>query len=139
MSRIQTFRETLKAYLFQLGASNLTQLNTSPWPTTGSSPVQSAANLVWPPVVTSNSKIGGDNAFAAKSGLNDGLKRDTSASTTNSNFADFSNANNISSNANINAGKIAAASPFPDPFGAAPNSNYQQQSGKMTYIFPCSI
>lgn len=117
------------------GASNLTQLNTSPWPTTGSSPVQSAANLVWPPAVSSSSKIGGDSAFAANPGLIDDLKRGTSASATNSNFADFSNVNNLSSSATINASKIATASPFPDPFGAAPNSNYQQQSDNNNDLF----
>ena len=38
------------------GASNLTQLNTSPWPTTGTSPVQNAptASSAWPPASNSN-------------------------------------------------------------------------------------
>lgn len=35
------------------GASNLTQLNTSPWPTTGTSPVQSSA-MAWPPMASAN-------------------------------------------------------------------------------------
>ena len=30
------------------GASNLTQLNTSPWPTTGTSPVQNNSTPAWP-------------------------------------------------------------------------------------------
>ena len=107
----------------------MTQLNTSPWPTTGSSPVQSATHLVWPPSVRNNSKGNGD-IFSTQPGFSENQLSGTSTSQTNSNFADFGNVNTISS-ANLSTSKPTSG-PFPDPFGAAPNSNFQQQSGRNT-------
>jgi hypothetical protein len=114
------------------GSSNLTQLNTSPWPTTGSSPVQSATNLVWPPSINSNSKGSGD-IFSTQTELSENQLTRTSSSEANSNFAAFGNANTLSS-ANLNTSKTTSR-PFPDPFGAAPNSNFQQQSDNNNDLF----
>ena len=108
-----------------VGSSNLAQLNTSPWPTTGSSPVQSTSNLNWPPNVNSNLNVGGDS-FSTQ--LNAKSYSSSSSAQENTNFADFGNVNAIP-NTQTPASKPSFGS-FPDPFGAAPNSNLHQQSGK---------
>ena len=109
----------------KLGSSNLAQLNTSPWPTTGSSPVQSTSNLNWPPNVSSNLNAGGDS-FSTQ--LNAKPFSGSSSTQENTNFADFGNVSTIP-NSQPATTKPSFGS-FPDPFGAAPNSNLHQQSGK---------
>ena len=108
------------------GTSNLAQLNTSPWPTTGSSPVQSTSQA-WPPNLPSNLKSEDDNLSLQQKQIEnrfDGIP----SSNANSNFADFGNINTFS---NTHQPKSKSTlGPFPDPFGAAPNSNLHQQSGK---------
>ena len=100
----------------------MTQLNTSPWPTTGSSPVQSTDHFNWPPNAKSNGKES-DDFFQTQP-----IEREPEISTGTlkySNFADFGNVNTSS-----NEPSKAAFGTFPDPFGAAPNNNLSQQSGK---------
>ena len=80
------------------GATNLTQLNTSPWPTTGTSPVannSTSSASAWPPA--SNSAVT-SSAGSASSGADFA-------------FGNFANFNSSQSN---------------DPFGAAPASNIQR-------------
>lgn len=82
------------------GASNLTQLNTSPWPTTGTSPVQnvssaSAISAVWPTI--SNAPPQPATATAG-----------------------------ISSNSNAGFFGMNNLSQSNDPFGAAPATNLQK-------------
>ena len=90
------------------GASNLTQLNTSPWPTTGTSPVQnvssaSAISAAWPTI----SKTPPQSATA------------TAGISSNSN-AGFFGMNNLSQSN--------------DPFGAAPATNLQKNGKKFSNI-----
>ena len=118
--------------LSKLGSSNLAQLNTSPWPTTGSSPVQSTSNLNWPPNVNSNLNTGGDS-FSTQ--LSAKPFSGSSSTQENTNFADFGNVSTIP-NSQPSTTKPSFGS-FPDPFGAAPNSNFHQQSGKHKWFFSC--
>ena len=54
-----------------------------------------------------------------------------STSTENTNFADFGNVNTAPNTQQQQPSTIKSNfGSFPDPFGAAPNSNLQQQSGK---------
>ena len=117
-----------------LGSSNLAQLNTSPWPTTGSSPVQSTSNLNWPPNVNSNLNAGGNSFSTQPSAKQFG---GSSTSTENTNFADFGNVNTAPNTQQQQPSTIKSNfGSFPDPFGAAPNSNLQQQSGKKQSNLP---
>merc|ERR1712008_289182 len=55
------------------GASNLTQLNTSPWPTTGTSPVQNNSTSAWPNMGSNNASSGfGSSATAAATTVSGG-------------------------------------------------------------------
>ena len=103
----------------------MAQLNTSPWPTTGSSPVQGITHVAWPPTVKSNSKGSGD-IFSSQSEVNENRLTGVAPSQGNSNFADFGNVN--TSSTDISA--INNSAQFRDPFGGAPSSSFQQQSGK---------
>jgi hypothetical protein len=104
----------------------LAQLNTSPWPTTGSSPVQSTSQ-VWPPNLTSNLKSK-DDALSSQQKQAENRFDGIPSSNANSNFADFGNINTFS-NSHQPKSKSTLGT-FPDPFGEAPNSNLHQQSGK---------
>lgn len=87
------------------GASNLTQLNTSPWPTTGTSPVANASNTnssPWPP------------------SMNVGPTNTMGSSTSTASPAGFGFGSQATS------GFDATSQPSNDPFGAAPASNIQK-------------
>jgi len=112
------------------GSSNLTQLNTSPWPTTGSSPVQSS-QLNWPPSLDNGSKIGNDT-FSTQP-IQSEIPHSRTTSSHNSNFADFGSVN-PSSNANLSRNK-SGLGPIPDPFGSAPSSNLHTQSDNSNDLF----
>lgn len=100
------------------GASNLTQLNTSPWPTTGTSPVQSSAPA-WPPVESTGggSVAAAGGGFGAASGASS-----TSAAAFGGQTAITSNNKSFSSSNRFNTSS-SSSSGFPDPFGAAPTSS----------------
>jgi len=94
------------------GASNLTQLNTSPWPTTGTSPVQSSSQ---------SSTTNNWSNFA-----------NMSSSTSSS-----SPANNMSKMGTL--GPVQHVTSHPgvspsDPFGAAPATNLQNSGTNHNYI-----
>ena len=104
----------------------MAQLNTSPWPTTGSSPVQSTSNLNWPPNFNTNTNSGGD-VFSTQPSEKSFSGSSSTQETTN--FADFGNVSSIpKTQPSTNKSNLGS---FPDPFGAAPNSNFlHQQSGR---------
>ena len=106
----------------------MAQLNTSPWPTTGSSPVQTTSQINWPPNLNSNYKPE-ENELASQQKQNENQFSGISSTNADSNFADFGNINAFS-NTEQSKNK-STLGPFPDPFGAAPNSNLHQQSGKI--------
>merc|ERR1719203_484423 len=107
------------------GASNLTQLNTSPWPTTGTSPVQNNSTSAWPNIGSNNASSGiGPSATADATSVSGGPFPAATAApppqTTNSGFPGFSlNSSNTTT-------PVAFPVPNNDPFGAAPATNIQK-------------
>merc|ERR1719491_2293761 len=110
------------------GASNLTQLNTSPWPTTGTSPVQNNSTSAWPNMGSNNASSGfGPSAPAAATSVS-GVPFPATAApppTTNSGFPGFGlNSSNTTT-------PVAFPVPNNDPFGAAPATNIQKTAFAM--------
>ena len=95
--------KSISLFLF-VGTSNLTQLNTSPWPTTGTSPVQNQSTNNW-------SNFGTNSGLSSSSNL----KMGSSVTTTHSSSSNH-----------------PGASPI-DPFGAAPAANIQNSGKTIVY------
>jgi len=112
------------------GASNLTQLNTSPWPTTGTSPVQTMAPA-WPPFASSSSTATSVAAVATSEsggGFNGGGidSHFQMGSTSGGGGGIGSTTRNTTT---------ATSSAFLDPFGAAPTtSNMHHASTDSDYV-----
>ncbi len=120
-------RKRLNNVQFFSGATNLAQLNTSPWPTTGTSPVQNDAGSGWPPMAGSAGQQSAQQSSPFPPQNNPPPPGMSGFSAVSAGVSGFHSGSGFGGNFVTNGQSTV------DPFGAAPASNIQQ-SGKNYYL-----